>query len=108
MVPWFRIEHFPARTIYTRATGGEPDKIWSYKAWSPQMASLSLRPRLWRFGPFDIERHELWHNKWEDLLGQATPRFPEPRPQPDYGNPGRALVRALSADRSPGCPWRGG
>ncbi len=51
MAPWFRIEHFPARTTYARVSGGEPDKIWSYKAWSPQMASFSLRSKGCRLAP---------------------------------------------------------
>ena len=41
---------------------GPPDKIWSVRAWSQQMAWMSLKPRAMTH-PYYLAAYEVWHNK---------------------------------------------
>ena len=76
--PWFLVERVKGHDGEARMVYGPPDKIWSFRAWSPQMVWLSLTPRGYGH-PYFIDAYEIWHNKvqLEDSFGKMTPRPPE-------------------------------
>ncbi len=61
-MPWFHIEKRPTKTGRGRVVAHPPAKMWSFMAWSPQMAHMSLAPKPvdWQF---TVESHEVWHTK---------------------------------------------
>ena len=60
--PWFRMEHCPSVSYMLRCSGGPPDKMWSWGAWSPQMARLSLHCKPFYF-QVRLPAYTIWHNK---------------------------------------------
>ncbi len=120
-MPWFHIEKCPATTGRVRVFAHPPDKIWSFMAWSPQMAHMSLTPKpvSWLF---TVESHEVWHTKVpeKDPFGRMSPpasRTPgrhtqthphlyvasiAPPPPPGVGRGGGGLQRR----RDCGWVWR--
>ena len=61
-MPWFPVDHRRAGNGKLRYSYGPADKIWSFRAWSGPMASLSLQCKgyLWLYS---YDAHQLWHNK---------------------------------------------
>ena len=76
--PWFLVDRVRGHAGAARIVYGPPDKIWSLRAWSPQMVWMPLTPRAMTH-PYYIAAYEVWHNKvqTEDPFGKMTSRLPE-------------------------------